>query len=208
MMLYACWLSSFAYHFLVLFQNAFALIFFACVLYCHLFLCCLLLHIPLFQRGFFALREHFQDFVLLVVLWSADSFRGCLLFSFWLFDVHFTRPLHCEYWSILAYVLATTTWDSTFSSIYCFALLGFFFPAFPSKKPRLDSLFTYLGVDRRLQQDANKATVSRADAALLFLRSVPEVMQKNGLWRSLIQFGTSSYSTSETASLLAPPNWI
>ena len=125
MLIYAYWLLSFAYHFAVYFQTAFALIFFAHVLYCHLFLCSLLLHIPHVRRGFFALREHFHDFVLLVVLWSGDSFRGCLLFSFWLFDVHFTRPLHCEYWSILAYVLATTSSDSTFSSISCFAMLGF-----------------------------------------------------------------------------------
>jgi len=42
-------------------------------------------------------------------------------------------------------------------------------------------------VERRLQQKANKATVSRADAALSFLRSVPEVKEKK--W-TMAQFDT------------------
>ena len=208
MMLCACWLLSFVYHILVFFQNAVALTFFVCALYSHLFLCCLLLHIPLFQRGFSALREHFQDFVLLVVLWSADSFRGCLLLSFWLLDVHFTRPLHCEYWSILAYVFATTTWDSTFSSIYCFALLGFFLPAFLSKKPLLDCCSRILEWKGACNRKPTRQLCRQQMQPYRFFASCPRSRKRNGPWRSLIQFGTSSYSTSETAILLAAPTWI
>ena len=88
---------------------------------------------------------------------------------------------------MVACVAVTTTLDSSACSVYFFAMAGFLFPAFPPKAPRLDRLFTYLGVERRLQQEANKASASRADAALLFLRSVPEVKEKK--W-TMAQFDT------------------
>ena len=148
----ALWLLSLVYHFLVFFQSACAFIFLAYVLYAHLFLLSVLLQFPCVRSCYLALREHFQDFVLLVVLWSGDYFRGCCLLSLWVCDVHFTTPWHCEYWSMLAYVLATLSSDSTFSSIYCFAMLGFFFPAFPSKGPKVSRHFKYRGEDKQLQE--------------------------------------------------------
>ena len=59
-------------HFLVYCQSACAFILFASVLYGHLFLWSVLLHIPHVRKCHLALRAHFQDFVLLVVLWSGD----------------------------------------------------------------------------------------------------------------------------------------
>jgi hypothetical protein len=75
----ALWLLSFAYHFLVYFQSACTFIFFAFVLYGHLFLWSVLLHFPYVRRCYLALREHFQDLVLLVVLWSGDYIQGFIL---------------------------------------------------------------------------------------------------------------------------------
>ena len=178
MLLYAYWLLKFTYNLLAYFQIACALIFFAHVLYCHCFLCACLLHIPHVRRCHLALREHFQDFVLLVVLWSGDYFRGCCLLCLWMCDVHFTTPWQCEYWSMLAYVLATISRDSTFVSIFCFAMLGFVFPAFPPKGRKMLRHFKYLGEDKRLQENNTEPAVSRADAALEFLRRVPEVVQQ------------------------------
>ncbi len=79
---------------------------------------------------------------------------------------------------MLAYVLATISRDSTFASIFCFAMLGFVFPAFPPKRRRFLRAFTYLGEEKQLQEKQTEHTVSRANAALEFLRLVPEVVQQ------------------------------
>ena len=63
-------------------------------------------------------------------------------------------------------------------AIFCFAMLGFVFPAFPPKDRQMQRHFTYLGEEKRLQEDKTKDTVSRANAALEFLRLVPEVVQQ------------------------------
>ena len=96
---------------------------------------------------------------------------------------------------MLAYVLATISSDSTFSSIYCFAMLGFLFPAFPPKGRQMERHFKYLGEKKRLKAKTTDEIVLTAKEALLFLRPVPEVRQTNGLWSSLTEFGISSNCT-------------
>ena len=145
----------------------------AMCLYAHIFTLCLLLETPVLCAARDMLRRHFQHFPLFIMAMAADPGRGCVLGLLWICDLHFLSPRTCECWSMVAYVAVTTTLDSTACSVYFFAMAGFLFPAFPPKAPRLNLHFTYLGVERRLRQEANKATVSRADAALLFLRSVP-----------------------------------
>ena len=54
--------------------------------------------------------------------------------------------------------------------------LGFLLPAFPRKGRELDRHFVYLGEQKRLRTHNTDASALRADAALLFLRAVPEVL--------------------------------
>ena len=66
-------------------------------------------------------------------------------------------------------------------------MLGFFFPAFPPKSRKMKRRFKYLGEEKRLQEDATDKTDSRANEALEFLRSVPEVLEQK--W-TMEQFDT------------------
>ena len=165
---------------------------FGFALYVHVFLLCLLLQVPSVRRVMDTLREHFHDFILLVAFWPGDFFRGCILVCLWRLDIHCTVPFHCEGWSMLAYVLATTTSQSTCLSIYCFAMLGFLFPAFPRKTPepcpkkRNKLKMVYRGETHHLQPIPTAAAAKlRGTEAIQFLSCVPEVAQ--GTW-SMAQF--------------------
>ena len=110
------------------------------------------------------------------------------------FDVQFTTPFSCEYWSMLAYVVATTTSDSTVSSTHCFAVAVFLFSAFPPKnnKDKLHWQMTYRGKRFTLKVKPSSSRQRRGDEALNFLRSIPEVLQEkwtkvqfDKLWKEL-----------------------
>ena len=105
----------------------------AMCLYAHIFTLCLLLETPVLCAARDMLRRHFQHFPLFIMAMAADPGRGCVLGLLWICDLHFLTPRACECWSMAAYVAATTTRDSTASSVYVSALCGFLFPAFPPK---------------------------------------------------------------------------
>ena len=105
----------------------------AMCLYAHIFILCLLLQTPFLCAALVRLQRHFRHFPLFVIAMAADPARGCVLGLLWICDLHFLTPRACECWSMVAYVAATTTRDSTAGSIYFFAMAGFLFPVFPPK---------------------------------------------------------------------------